>query len=362
MEIVEAKQQSITKSFDHYFEQFETRANEWMEKVKEINVTDVSQVEMIEKSKEGLKIIKQVEKGIDSKHKDLKEEALRTGQILDSIKRRLKAIVEPVKTHLQNNVDFVEIQEQKRKDALRAEREGLLRPLIGEQVSLLQLGEMDEGMFQTLYKGQLAAKEQKQIEEAEAAKEREKAEKDAADERERIRQENEKLKKENEEKEALRNKWSGRVNLLTPFGMVWNADSQSYVNGDFNVSLVEIKTDTDEQFSAKCLSISNEVSKRREKELREKERQKKKLDDEKALRKEAEDKLKELEAEEKRKEAEAKKMKRAPDRTKLKSMAEQIKLLPRPDLKEEDSKVILRNVEVLLAKVIKYIDEQTESL
>jgi hypothetical protein len=54
-------------------------------------------------------------------------------------------------------------------------------------------------------------------------------------------------------------------------------------------------------------------------------------------------------------------MKRAPDRVKLKSLAEQIKLLQKPELKEEDSKVILRNVEILLAKVIKYIDEQTES-
>jgi hypothetical protein len=274
MEITEEKTTSITKSFDHYFEPFEAHANEWMEKAKEIQVTDVSQVEMIQKSKEGLKIIKQVEKGIEATHKDLKEEALRTGQILDSIKRRLKSIVEPIKTHLQNNVDFAEIQEQKRKDALRAEREGLLRPLIGDQVSLLQLGEMDEVMFQTLYKGQLAAKEQKEIEEAQAAKDREKAEKEAEEEKERIRKENERLKKENEEKEALRNKWAARVNLITPFGMVWDAATQSYVNGDLNVSLVEIKTDSDDTFADKCIAIGNEVSKRKQKEAKEKDSRK----------------------------------------------------------------------------------------
>lgn len=328
---------STELTMNDHFAPFEKQALEWKEKAELIKVTDESQTDLILQSKEGLKIIKQIDKEIDSKHQELKEESLRTGQLLDSIKRKLKKLTEPIKTHFEENVKFVEIQEQKRKDALYEERLALLEPLIGDQAKFMQLGEMEQSVFDAVLVGQRTMAKEK------------------ADNEEKQRLEDEKLRVE-------RQRWSARVNLITPFGLMWNQDKQAYINEEFIITMAEIKTDSDDKFSFKCLAITNEISKRREKQLKEKQRADKKLAEEKQLRLDAEAKLKEQKDAEAKKAADARKLKRATDKIKLQSLAEQIKLLPLPDLKEDDSKSVLRNVQVLLAKVVKYIDEQTESL
>lgn len=343
-DLPEVKQVGLERSLESYFEPFEKQALEWKQKAELIVVTDASQTHLIKAAAEGLKFMKQIDKDIDATHKDLKEDALRKGQLLDSIKRKLKALTEPIKAHLQENADFVEIQEQKRKAALREERSDLLRPYMGDQVDLMQLGEMDETTFDAVLLGQKTAKEQREAKEKEDY---------------RLWQEREEAERQEKAQRAI---WLARVNLITPFGLVWDAKAEAYVKDDFNVSLVEIKNDSDEKFAEKCLAISNEISKRREKELREQKKQQEKLAAEQARRRQAEEKLKQQEEEQAAKIAAEKKLKRAPDKTKLKSLADQIKLLPLPELKEEESKMILRNVQVLLSKAVKYIEEQTESL
>lgn len=95
-----------------------------------------------------------------------------------------------------------EIAEKKRQESIRKEREEKLSPYT-EDVVIYPLGLMKEEEFQALYMSLRTAHEQKIEAERKAEEERIAKEKAEAEERERIRKENELLKKQAEEKERL---------------------------------------------------------------------------------------------------------------------------------------------------------------
>lgn len=188
-------------SLEPYFKEFEEKAIEWKEKAESLVVTDASDTDLMASAREARLALRQIRIGVNHKHAELKEEALKTGQTLDAIRRRLVGLIEPLESHLQEQEDFVAIKEREAKEQLTNERIALLEPYIGEQASLMSLGDMDEAVFNTVLEGQKAAQKQKEQEEADRAAAEAKAAEEARIEQERIRKENELLRKQNEAKE-----------------------------------------------------------------------------------------------------------------------------------------------------------------
>lgn len=153
--------QDIEKSIEAYFKPFEEQAAEWLEKAKAMKVTDASQVELIKESRVARLALRDARIGSENKRKDLKERSLREGQMIDKIAKRLKETFEPVEKALQENEDFVEIQEAKIKKELSDARYAQLFPLMGIEALKIQLGEIEESVFQSILNGQVLAKQQR---------------------------------------------------------------------------------------------------------------------------------------------------------------------------------------------------------
>lgn len=149
------KAQYILENFRDYF----AVASEWEQKAKTIVVTREDQKAEMQMARTGRLFLREKRIAVEKARKQLKEQALREGKAIDGIANVLKALIIPIEDYLDKQERFVEIEQEKKEALMRAEIE-------------------------------------KRIEEERIAKEKAEAE-----ERERIRIENERLKKEAEERE-----------------------------------------------------------------------------------------------------------------------------------------------------------------
>lgn len=197
---VQSKEQ-MKLALNDYFTPFREKAAEWLEKAKEIKVTDRSQKDLMKAARIARLAIREQRINVDKKHKELKERALREGQVLDEIKRELTGLIEPTESYLQEQEDFEENEIKKEKEKLFLTRFELLRPFIGEEAKKIMLGELSEESFQAMLVGYQAAKEQREAQEKEAAAQRQKQTEDFEAEQKKIREENDKLRQQNEANE-----------------------------------------------------------------------------------------------------------------------------------------------------------------
>jgi hypothetical protein len=195
--------QSLRAAFEEYF----TAADEWRQKALSIQITRPDQFREMKLARETRLALREIRINAEKTRKALKEDSLKKGKAIDGIYNMLAYAVEPLEKHLLEQEQFIQRIEEERKARLKAEREDALRPFT--DVSLYQLGEMDEATFANLLEtNQLAfAARQEAARKAEAeriererieAEERAKRDAEAAAERERIRAENERLKAERE--------------------------------------------------------------------------------------------------------------------------------------------------------------------
>lgn len=145
----------IIENFQTYF----SLAAEWERRAKEIVVTDESQKDVMAIARIGRLALREKRVALEKQRKKLKEQSLREGKAIDGIANVLKALIEPIEEYLDKQEHFVEYK--------KAEEERLAKI------------------------------------EADKKAEEERIEKQKAEaiERERIRIENEKLKREAEERE-----------------------------------------------------------------------------------------------------------------------------------------------------------------
>jgi hypothetical protein len=177
------------------FSEFTTIANEWSEKANAIFVTDESQIELMQQAREGRLILKAKRIEIEKTRKSLKEQSLNEGRLIDGIAKTLTLIVEPAEKHLELQERFVEIQEQKRKAELKAERYKLMLPYADIlDPDTLQLDIITEEAFNGVLKYAKNTLEAKIETERLAKIEQEEKAKFEAMEKENLRLENEKLK------------------------------------------------------------------------------------------------------------------------------------------------------------------------
>jgi hypothetical protein len=203
--------QSLRTAFESYF----TQADEWRAKALSIQITRPDQLREMKLARETRLALREIRINAEKTRKALKEDSLRKGKAIDGIFNMLAFAVEPLEKHLLEQEQFIQRLEEERKAKLKAEREDALRPFA--DVSLYQLGEMDDATFANLLEtNQLAfAARQQAARKAEAERiERERIEAEAkarrefeeAAERARIKAENEALKAEREAAQAEANR------------------------------------------------------------------------------------------------------------------------------------------------------------
>jgi len=179
------------------FSEFTTVATEWSEKANAIVVTDESQIELMQQAKEGRLILKAKRIEIEKTRKSLKEQSLNEGRLIDGIAKTLTLLVEPAEKHLMLQESFIEIQEQKRKAEIKAERYKFMLPYTDIlDPDTLQLDIITEEAFNGILKYAKSSLEAKIESERLAKVEQEQKAKAEAEEKETLRLENERLRQE----------------------------------------------------------------------------------------------------------------------------------------------------------------------
>jgi hypothetical protein len=291
------------------FSAFLEKASEWEQKARSLIVTDESQKDLMKSAHEGRMILKNLRGDVEDKRKEMKEQSLREGKAIDGIANAIKAVIIPLEEHLEKQEKFAENIENARKQALYEERVEKLAPYVSSVVAF-DLKNMTDEAFNEILSGQKMAYEARIAAEKKADDERIAKEKTEKEEQERMKIENDRLKKEAEEAEKER--------------------AKEKAEDDKKLKVAQDKADKEAA-------------------------EKKKLEDEIRSKKEAEDKAeadriaKEKEAEKERKAAE-KKARLAPDKDKLFAWAEEIKNLKTPEgLSLEAQAIVATAQEDLLA-------------
>jgi len=313
----ERKSASILEAFNGYFD----IATDWESKAKSIVVVDEGQQDLMKQAREGRLFLKSKRVEVENKRKVLKEQSLREGQTIDSIARILKNMIEPIEEYLEQQEKYVEIKDAERKAALEAERIEILKPL-NVPYNLYDLKSMSDQDFSDLVNGLKAAIEARRETERREEQDRIEREKKEAAERERVKKENMRLKAEAAEREKQ------------------HASERAKMEAERKAAEEKAKAE-----AAERAKLEAEIKAKAEAEAKAK--------------RDAEIKAQE---EERQRILAERRAKRAPDKNKLNELAANIECVKFPDVKSEEAKSILKNVEILLDKVVAYIYENTEKL
>jgi len=198
-------EQSTALMLQNSFLPFFDKAREWKEKAETLIVTDISQTREMKMAREARLALKEIRVNADKKRKELKEDSLRYGKAVQGVYNVIDYLIVPIEKHLEDQEKFAERQEEKRKAALKIERDSELLPYIEFVPYQVDLGELSDEGWQKLLFGAKLQKQAKIDAEKKAEDDRIAKEKADAEERERIRQENERLKAEAIERDRLAN-------------------------------------------------------------------------------------------------------------------------------------------------------------
>lgn len=232
-----------------------------------------------------------------------------------------------------------EQQEKELKDKIRVSRERTLRPFqqFFDYDNLPDLGEMEDVKFEDYYVSLQTAK------------------KSFDDKQEEIIKENERMRKESEEKEralaAEREAAAEALRIETEYREARLKEERE----------AAAKLQREQELKAQKEREEMELELKAEREAKEKierELEEKRIAEEKAI-KEAQE-AKEREAKEKA--AAEKKAAKAPDKTKLIALAMKIESIEAPQLTSDEAKAILSDVNVLVAKLVKFINDKAKTL
>lgn len=187
---------TLLEKFAPLFEQ----AEEWKRKAESLVITDVSQKREMQEARVARLALKDIRVNADKTRKALKEDSLRYGKAVQGVYNVIEYLIAPIEKHLEEQEKFAEIQEQKRKEALKQERLELLYPY-GVDHSFVDLANMPQDAFDNYLASTKKTYEDKIEAEQKAEQERIEAIRKEAEEREAQRKENERLKAEAEQRE-----------------------------------------------------------------------------------------------------------------------------------------------------------------
>lgn len=201
--------------------------------------------EQMKRAGEIRQIFKKMRVDTEHRRKFLKEKALRTGQMIDSLASASKTYCSKHEAMAEAIEKVEERREAARKTKLAEEREREIAPFI-ESINAFDLGSMSEEQYQILLTGSKAAYAARQQEIRD--RERADAEREAAEQR---------------KSEAVA-KQIARVNQLSAAGFQYDGLSGYYMLDEFGVSEVDVNGGyTDEEFANRLADVSGVINARR---------------------------------------------------------------------------------------------------
>lgn len=184
------------------FLEFETQASKWLDEAQTLIVTSVEQKKEMKLARETRLKLRDVRVSVEKTRKNLKEDSLRYGKAIDAVAKLLKDKLEKAEAHLQEQEDFIKIQEAKEREELRVRRTEELSAF-NVDCSYIDLANMNQLAYEQLLNSSELAYHANIEAEKRAEEERIEREQREADEQNRLRLENEKLRKEAEERERI---------------------------------------------------------------------------------------------------------------------------------------------------------------
>ena len=294
-----------------------------------IKVDDEKDVESMGKAREARLKLKNIRVDVEKTRKDLKEQSLREGRAIDGAANIIKALIVPAEEYLLSQEKYTELLEEKRLKERNDRRAEELSKYV-EDIEVYNLLDMGEEAFQKLLSNSKEAHNAKI-----------KAEKEAQEEQERIRQ-----------KEELYSKRSIELAPLSEFT-------------DFVLTL-----DSTEESFEKALESARASKKKYEEEQERIRQENEKLQKEKEImeaklqkeREKEEQKKREEEEEKKRLEEEKRKAELAPDVDKLKKVADEILKIEIPIVSSQDATNIVTSLRLKLEEVSGWLKKEADNL
>jgi len=340
----ETKQNEISESLGLFF----AKAKEWDQTIASIVITRPDEIEKMKMAKEGRLIRRRMrldaEEVVKGK-RDVVKSRMANDKLEDTLwlkaGQMMEATFKNLETKLEEKEKFAERFEADRKAKLRTERIAEITPFAEfipiETVDFGSMSEEDYSKMLIFGKQQLQNKFDAIEKEKEAARLK-------ALEDERIRVENERLKKEAEEKEK---------EIQAERVRVEKEKVEAQAKADAERKALEEKAAKEKAEADAKLKAEKERADKLAAEAKAKaDAEEKRIADEKAK----------AIADQKAKELADKKAKAAPDKVKLLAFAKQIDELQLPELASPEAGEIGKNIRVLLSKVSTYIREKSETI
>lgn len=302
------------------------------------------------------KLVK-VRTSIAAIHKAQKEFYLSGGRFVDAWKNKETIVLQEMESKLEEFENYFVNQEKERISKLQKDREEALKPYGYENAQFLNLGEMDDMVWENFLAGAKT-----NYENVQAAKEA--AEKERLAKEEQERRAEEERKKEFEQEQAKQKIFRERLSKLR--GAKFEAGVINFYKSTDNIlekDLIAFSEKGFEKYSEKINSDYDKTIKEEQKAAKEQAERLKKAEAERlrianALKaKEAAEKA-EREAREKAAKAEQS----ASDKEKLKIFSGKLSAIDYPELKSVEANAVIEDVKTLINKVQKFISEKIDRL
>lgn len=312
------KAQVILDQFTGFFEQ----AKEWEAKAHTIVVTDVTQVKEMKQARDGRLVLKGIRTNVENVRKALKEQSLREGKAIDGIANVIKALIVPIEEYLELQEKFALRIEAEKKSRIFMDRIVKISQYVSDPTSIYNIADMTDETFSALLESLEAKEAEKNALEQKMEEDHILKEKAESEERERIRQENIKLKAEAEKREKE-------------------------IAEEKKIAEALLKAEQDKLIEAR--KVEREAREKVEAELKKKQEAEQERAAEEALALAAKDK------------AEHDAL-IAPDKDKLYALAERIKSVKLPINLSEEVRLIVAGIEKKLIKLSIEVKQQAELL
>ena len=188
------------------FQEFEDQIEAWKEKALTLQVTSADDVETMKQAREARLLLVKVRTGADKVRASLKADATAYNRMVQTVYNYIEEGIKPIEKHLQQQEDFIKIQQEKEREEIWKTRAPIVASLNQFLPGALDYKNMSEGDFNSLVEGaklQQQAEKQKAEEAAKAAEATAKLRAEEEAERKRIEQENAQLKAEVAERARL---------------------------------------------------------------------------------------------------------------------------------------------------------------
>ncbi len=365
-------EQSTATQLRTAFNDMFANADKWLAQAKAIKVTDISQTREMKMARELRLTIRQIRCDAENTRKRLKADALAKGKAIDGIANVLKALIEPVEAHLQEQEDFAKRVEEQKREELRQARNLAIMPY-SEFFSMspgFDLSAMSQEQFDAMLEGLKMKKDAKEsaerkmeelrlAEEERLRKESEEKARLEAEQREKERLERERLLKEAQDKAAEEAKKRLEVERKAKA----EREKAEADRKKSEAEQAEIRAKAEKEATeakAKADAEKAKIQAKLDEERKERERMQVEIERKAKEEREAKEKAERVEAERGEAERIAKqKAEQAPDKDKAIAFAAMIRTLKVPEMSSEKGKEFQKLLEGQVEGFAKWIESKT---